>query len=251
MEKMRLDRYFSSQEICSRREIKDALRKGLVTVNGQVVKQADCKVEPAADVITLNGRVVGFEPYVYYMLNKPAGVVSATEDKRLKTVLDLVPPELYRSDLFPAGRLDRDTTGFVLLTNDGDFAHRILAPKSHVEKTYHAESERKISAEDIEAFAAGITLSSGERCLPAKLRVLEEYASCGDGKAACLCEVIICEGKYHQIKKMFEARGSRVVSLRRVRMGGLWLDERLKEGECRPLTDEEREKIADVTGETC
>lgn len=239
MEKMRLDRYFSSQEICSRREIKEALRKGLVTVNGAVVKQADCKIDPESDRITLNGKEVGFAPHVYYMLNKPAGVVSATEDKKQKTVLDLLPPQLYRSDLFPAGRLDKDTTGFVLLTNDGDFAHRILAPKSHIEKTYHAGVAAMITEEDVQAFAAGITLKNGEKCLPAKLKLLSS------DEDQVLCEVIICEGKYHQIKKMFEARNNKVLSLRRVRMGKLWLDETLAEGQCRVLTADDCAQISD------
>ncbi len=239
MEKMRLDRFFSSQEICSRKEIREALKKGLVKVNGVVIKQADFKVDPQADKIILGEREVGFTPYVYYMLHKPQGVVSATEDKKQKTVLDLVPPQLYRSDLFPAGRLDKDTTGFVLLTNDGDFAHRILAPKSHIEKTYYAGVEKPITNADMEAFAQGITLSNGEKCLPARLSLLSDQ----DGRI--VCEVVICEGKYHQIKKMFEARNNKVCSLHRVKMGNLWLDAALKEGECRPITEEERKKIAD------
>ncbi len=241
MEKMRIDRYFSSQEICSRREIKEALRKGLVMVNGTVIKQADFKINPESDEILLSGKRIGFEPYVYYMLNKPQGVVSATEDKKQKTVLDLIPPELYRSDLFPAGRLDKDTTGFVLLTNDGDFAHRILAPKSHIEKTYHVGVIHEITQADIDTFAQGITLKSGEHCLPAKLRKLSDG---NDGLT--ICEVIICEGKYHQIKKMFEARENKVVTLRRVRMGKLWLDETLPEGGCRPLNKDECVLIADL-----
>ncbi len=240
MDKMRIDRYFSSQEICSRSEIKTALRRGLVTVNGTVIKQADYKIDPEQDTIMLEGKEVSYRRYVYYMLNKPMGVVSATEDKKQKTVLDLVPPELYRSDLFPAGRLDKDTTGFVLLTNDGDFAHKILAPKSHIEKTYHAGVLHPITEEDIAAFSQGITLKSGEECLPAKLRLLQE----GDDAHPTVCEVIICEGKYHQIKKMFEARGNKVVTLRRVKMGELHLDETLKEGQCRIITAQELDKIA-------
>lgn len=243
MEKMRIDRYFSSQEICSRSEIKTALRKGLVTVNGTVIKQADYKIDPQQDRILFAGKEVSYQPYVYYMLNKPMGVVSATEDKKQKTVLDLVPPELYRSDLFPAGRLDKDTTGFVLLTNDGDFAHRILAPKSHIEKTYHAGVKAPITEADIEAFSTGITLASGEVCLPAKLRLLQEAAE----DRLTICEVIICEGKYHQIKKMFEARGNKVLTLRRIKMGELELDPALSEGGCRVITEDELRKIADFS----
>ena len=241
MEKIRIDRYFSSQEICSRREVREYLRKGQITVNGAVVRQADFKVSPDEDVITLCGKSIGFEPYVYYMLNKPQGVVSATEDRKQKTVLDLVPPELYRSDLFPAGRLDKDTTGFVLLTNDGDFAHRILSPKSHIEKTYHAGVLNPVTEADIEAFRCGIILSSGENCLPAKLSVMGEAEN-----GLTLCQVIICEGKYHQIKKMFEARKNKVITLRRIKMGDLSLDETLPEGGCRPLTREEKCKIANL-----
>ncbi len=233
-EKMRLDRFFSSQEICSRREVQKALRMGLVTVNGAVIRQADFKVDPQSDRIFLSGNEISYCPMVYLMMNKPAGVVSATEDKKQKTVLDLVPPQLFRSDLFPAGRLDKDTTGFVLLTNDGDFAHRILSPKNHIEKAYHAVVEHAVTKADIDAFAGGIALKSGEQCMPARLTVLDILP---DGKVCC--EVVLCEGKYHQIKKMFAARGNFVTALRRIRMGFLPLDTALPEGGCRALTQDE------------
>ena len=167
------------------------------------------------------------------MLNKPKGVVSATDDKMHKTVLDLVPDNLKRPGLFPAGRLDADTTGFVLLTDDGDFAHRILSPKNHIEKTYIATLEKTLTEEDISAFAAGITLSDGYECLPAAVKLV--------GQA--VAEVKICEGKYHQIKRMFAVRGNRVVELKRVKMGGLSLDIALEPGKMRELTQDELLKI--------
>ena len=169
------------------------------------------------------------------MMNKPKGVISASEDKSVPTVVDLVPDELKRSGLFPAGRLDSDTTGFVLITDDGDFAHRILSPKKHVEKTYHALLERPLSESDIKSFADGIELKDGTLCLESKLRSL----------GGSMAEVIIHEGKYHQVKRMFAAVGNKVLELRRVKIGGLSLDESLKEGECREITSDELDAITE------
>ena len=166
------------------------------------------------------------------MLNKPKGVVSATNDRSQKTVIDLVPDEFRKRNLFPAGRLDMTTTGFVLITDDGDFAHRILSPKNHIEKTYEARLAEKVSDEQLETVADGIVLKDGTECLPAKLRVLED----GDNP---LVEIKICEGKYHQIKRMFAAAGNGVVELKRVKMGELPLDDTLPEGQCRKLSEAE------------
>ena len=184
MPKERLDKVLASQNIGSRKESGALIRRGVVTVNGQVVRQADSKVDPEQDVITVGGQALHFQRYSYIMMNKPAGVLSAARDARQETVLDLLPPELKRRGLFPAGRLDRDTEGLLLITDDGDFAHRMLAPKSHVYKLYEAELDLPATQEDVKAFAAGIELSD-RICLPAELRLLD----------ATRVQVQICEGK--------------------------------------------------------
>lgn len=230
---MRLDKTIASQGEYSRKEVKNLLRKGLVQVNGITAKDPAMQVDPESAAIVVNGVPLQYQEHVYLMLNKPKGVVSATEDRNQKTVLDLVPEELFRPGLFPAGRLDGDTTGFILLTDDGAFAHRILSPKNHIQKTYVALLEHEISAEDREAFSKGILLKDGAECLPAELTVLEGN----------VVQIKICEGKYHQIKRMFAARGNRVLELMRTHMGQLELDPSLEEGECRPLTEAELEQI--------
>lgn len=229
----RLDKILSSFYSLSRADTKKLMKKQCVKVNGVIVRGLDMKVNPESDVITVDGERVIFKKNIYIMMNKPQGVISASDDKRESTVVDLVPDELYRDGLFPAGRLDKDTTGFVLLTDDGDFAHRILSPKNHIEKTYHALLEHPLTQSDIEHFLNGVELKDGTLCLEAKVRMLE-------GNTA---EVIIHEGKYHQVKRMFAAMGNRVLSLRRVAMGKLLLDETLGDGECRELTEEELIKI--------
>lgn len=225
----RLDKVLSSYFSLSRADTKKLMKKQCVRVNGSQVKSLDIKVDPMKDDITVDGKKVVFKKHIYIMMNKPQGVISASDDKSERTVTDLVPDELYREGLFPAGRLDKDTTGFVLLTDDGDFAHRILSPKRHIEKTYHATLERKLTQGDIEHFLSGVELKDGTLCLEARVRMLE-------GTTA---EVIIHEGKYHQVKRMFAALGNKVLSLRRVKMGNLPLDENLGEGECRELTEKE------------
>lgn len=225
----RLDKVLSSFFSLSRADTKKMMKKQCVKLNGSLVRSLDIKVDPDKDEITVDGQRVIFKKHIYIMLNKPQGVVSASEDKKDKTVVDLVPPSLYREGLFPAGRLDKDTTGFVLLTDDGDFAHRILSPKNHIEKTYHATLERELTQSDIDNFLSGVELKDGTLCLEAKVRTIE-------GRKA---EVIIHEGKYHQVKRMFAALGNKVLSLRRVKIGGLELDETLPEGQCREITKEE------------
>ncbi len=228
----RLDKLIASQGKLSRSDVKKMVKSGRVTVDGAVVKSADIKVDADKSVISVDGRTLNYKKNIYIMLNKPQGVISASNDKTQKTVVDLVPPELYRDGLFPAGRLDGDTVGFVLITDDGDFAHRILSPKNHIMKTYHATLKAPLTEEDIAAFKNGIELSDGTLCLEAQVRMLEET----DEPVA---EVKICEGKYHQVKRMFAALGNKVLYLKRVRMGGLDLDERLEEGQCREITAEE------------
>ncbi len=228
----RLDKLIASQGKLSRSDVKKMVKAGRVTVDGAVPKSADIKVDAEKTVIAIDGKALNYKKHIYIMLNKPQGVISASNDKTQKTVVDLVPPELYRDGLFPAGRLDGDTVGFVLITDDGDFAHRILSPKNHIMKTYHAVLKHPLTESDITAFKNGIELSDGTLCLEAEVRMLP-------GTEKPTAEVKICEGKYHQVKRMFAALGNKVLSLRRVKMGELSLDESLKEGECREITADE------------
>lgn len=228
----RLDKLIASQGKFSRSDVKKMVKSGRVTVDGAAVKSADIKVDADASVIMVDGKALNYKKHIYIMLNKPQGVISASNDKTQKTVVDLVPPELYRDGLFPAGRLDGDTVGFVLITDDGDFAHRILSPKNHIMKTYHATLMHPLTDEDIEHFKKGIELSDGTLCLEAEVRMLPDTEE-------NIAEVKICEGKYHQVKRMFAALGNKVIYLRRVKMGELPLDETLPEGHCREITDDE------------
>ena len=236
MAKMRLDRLLAGQGTQTRKEVRELIRKGRVTVNGQPEKAADRQVEPLTDVIEVDGVPLRVREHVYLMLHKPQGVVSATEDRHQPTVVDLVPPELRRKNLFPAGRLDKDTEGFVLITDDGAFAHRILAPKNHVPKTYLARLDRAIDPSVAVEFQKGVRLTGEDQCSPAQLTILEP----GDNP---LVEVVIHEGMYHQIKRMFQRFGYQVVALKRIRMGGLFLDESLPLGACRELTPAELVQI--------
>ncbi len=232
----RLDKTIASQGKYSRRETQELIKSGAVKVNSITVRDRGAKADDENDIITVNGEQLDFHRFVYLMLNKPKGVVSATYDSNEKTVIDLVPKEYKGRKLFPAGRLDITTTGFVLITDDGDFAHRILSPKNHIEKTYEARLAERVNDEQIKAVCEGIVLKDGTECLPAKVRVIE------DGNKP-LVEIKICEGKYHQIKRMFAAAGNGVIELKRTQMGGLMLDSCLKEGECRLLDPEEVKTI--------
>ena len=235
--KQRLDKAIAMQGSLSRSEVKTLIRKGAVTVNGQVVKNADFGVDFDSDTVAVQGKELSLRTHIYLMLNKPKGVVSASEDKHLPTVVDLVPKELWRKGLFPAGRLDKDTTGFVLITDDGEFAHDILSPKKHISKTYHALVNGEITEEMIEGFAKGVTIGE-DFTLPASLKRIasDEQGSWG--------EVILKEGMYHQIKRMFGAYGLKVLELKRVQMGKLPLDPNLEEGKCRELTAEELQLVS-------
>lgn len=211
--------------------MRDLVKKGKVLVNSKSVSDPGFKTDPETDSITVDGKAFGYSEHVYIMLNKPQGVVSASRSPGEKTVVDLVPQELKRNGLFPAGRLDKDTTGFVLITDDGDFAHEILSPKNHVVKTYIAELDRAIDSENLEKFRNGLVLEDGYECLPAEIKVLSD-----DGKTV---EIKLREGKYHQIKRMAAACGSHVNELHRCAMGSLVLDENLAQGECRLITGDE------------
>lgn len=238
MEQTRLDKAISALGEHSRRDIRKLAFRGLITVNGKAVKSPEKKIDPVRDEVCVSGRRLNLNPYIYIMLNKPAGIVSATRDPSEKTVVDLTPRGLYRRGIFPAGRLDKDTTGFILLTNDGELAHRLLSPKRHVDKVYHVWLDRPLTEEDAAAFARGITLADGTACLPAGLALL------GDGSEAL---VTLHEGKFHQIKRMCGSRGAAVCRLKRLSMGALMLDEALAPGEYRLLTGEEVAKIGGKT----
>lgn len=225
---MRLDKFLGSQTDLSRKEARGVIKDGLVRVDGVVITDPGAGVEPSQRV-SVAGSELSFKEHLYLMLNKPKGVISATEDRSRPTVLDLVSPELYRDGLFPAGRLDADTTGFVLLTDDGGFAHNILSPKHHVQKTYVATLADPVTSECLTAVAVGIELKDGTRCLPAEVRALSEYT----------VELKLVEGKYHQVKRMFAAAGNRVVALTRTSIGKLPLDPDLAPGECRELSEDE------------
>ncbi len=232
----RLDKILASQGTLSRKEVKEMIRKGRIALNGSVVKDSSLKINENNDIISVDGVELVLKKHIYIMLNKPQGVVSASESDTDKTVVDLVPETLFRKGLFPAGRLDKDTTGFVLITDDGDFAHKILSPKNHIFKTYIAELEHRLSESDIKSLENGITLGDGTELKESKVEIVEDTDK-------PLVRIMICEGKYHQVKRMFAATGNKVLSLHREKMGELRLDENLKPGECREITPEELEKI--------
>ena len=233
---MRLDKYLADMGVGTRSEVKQYIRKKQVTVNGAFPTGAQQKVEPGQDEIRFQGEVVSYVQYEYIMLNKPGGCVSAVTDRDCRTVLDLI-DEKNRKDLFPVGRLDKDTEGLLLITNDGMLSHNLLAPGKHISKTYYARVSGEVTQEDVVIFAGGIDIGEKKDTLPAELKVL----SCEGGVSEI--ELTITEGKYHQVKRMFEAVGKEVVYLKRISMGGLKLDDALKPGEYRRLTEEEISKI--------
>ena len=231
----RLDKILASQGSYSRKDVKAIIKSGRVTVNGETVKNSSVKISEN-DVVTLDGTALTLKKHIYLMLNKPQGIVSASDSKTEKTVIDLVPDYLFRSGLFPAGRLDKDTVGFVLITDDGDFAHRILSPKNHVVKTYEARLESELTEPQRAMLQKGIVLADGTTCKESRVKILEN----GDNP---LVQIQICEGKYHQIKRMFAAAGNKVTYLKRTKMGTLSLDETLSFGECREITPQELSEI--------
>ncbi len=232
---IRLDKYLADMSIGTRTEVKKLIRQGKVAVDGVIVKKPDIKVDIDTQNVTCNGIAVTYETYEYYMLNKPAGVISATSDEKEKTVLDLIDSK-KRKDLFPVGRLDKDTEGLLLITNDGELAHRLLSPKKHVDKLYYARVEGFVGMEDIDAFAKGLDIGDEEYTKPAKLVILKS-------DSISEIELTIQEGKFHQVKRMFEAVGKKVIYLKRLEMGTLKLDEGLALGGYRPLTQKELEDL--------
>ncbi|MDY3905701.1 MAG: pseudouridine synthase [Lawsonibacter sp.] len=239
MARERLDKLLSSTGLWSRKEVKDLVRQGRVLAEGVPVRRPEEKYDPMTDRIQVDGETVDCAPFVYVMMNKPAGLLSATEDKNQKTVLDLLPQHLRRRGLFPVGRLDKDTTGLLLLTDDGSLAHELLSPKKHVDKVYLARVEGRVDASDTAALGAGMVLGDGLHCLPAGLEPL------GDGSS---CLVTLREGKYHQVKRMLAARGKPVLALKRLSMGPLELDRELEAGGWRMLAPEELEALKRAVG---
>jgi len=236
MPMMRLDKLVSLSGFGSRKEVKAILKARDVSVDGEVVTDPQTRIDPDKSVIYVGSELIRYERYVYVMMNKPAGVISASYDEFDDTVCDLLDEDDRWHDLFPVGRLDKDTTGLIILSNDGGFAHRALSPKKHVEKVYHAQLDGGVTERDITAFAAGIVLDDDYRCMPAVLAPVEENCA----------EIVIKEGKFHQVKRMFEAVGKNVVSLRRIAFAGIKLDESLAEGAYRRLTDDEMAIIANI-----
>ena len=233
----RLDKLIALNCNVSRKDARKLIKDAAVSVNFRVCLRAEELVDPDVDEINVKGYNFTAKEHIYIMLNKPQGVISATADPAKKTVIDIIPPELKRRSLFPAGRLDRDTTGLLIITDDGAFAHRIMSPAHHVFKTYEATLSFPIDENDIKKLEDGITLGDGTECLPAKVKAF----TTSDGLP--VAEIKIREGKYHQVKRMFHALGNNVEQLRRIQIGSLELDTSLAEGECREMTEEELELV--------
>ncbi len=231
----RLDKLLAERLNITRKDARSLVRAGAVLVDSQNARSPDMKVS-GDETISANGKTISRDEFVYYMLNKPAGVICATSDPSCKTVLELLSPEMQRRGLFPAGRLDKDTEGFVLITNDGELAHRLLSPKNHVPKTYFVKLDKPVPRDLARAFATGVTLNNGDLCLPAKLQILNSREA----------RVTITQGMYHQIKRMFHSFGLCVVYLRREKIGSLALDESLSLGAARKITPEELAQLSAV-----
>jgi len=229
----RLDKLLADMGIASRSELKTIIKSGRVTVDGVAVRDADAKFDSETCDIAMDGKSLSVQKFRYYMMDKPAGVLSVTEDRKQQTVLDLLPAEQQRMGLFPVGRLDKDTSGLLILTNDGEFAHKVISPKSGVEKIYLAVVDGEPDETDVKAFEKGIVLKDGTQCLPAKLKLL--------GGDRCL--VTVMEGKYHQVKRMLASRGKPVLELRRLAVGELELGDSLGPGGFRELTENDLCKV--------
>lgn len=229
----RLDKIISNLGYGSRKEIKKIAKKGVIEVDGEIIKDSSVLVDPDKSVIKINGEQVFYREFIYLMMNKPDGVVSATYDSRDETVIDLLEVEHQAFEPFPVGRLDKDTVGLLFLTNDGELNHRLISPKWKVDKVYFAKIDKEVTDKDVEAFKKGITLDDGYECKEAKLEIL---SASDEGSEV---NITIQEGKFHQVKRMFEAVGKSVVYLQRIEFGGIGLDYELEEGQYRELTEEE------------
>ncbi|WP_164217235.1 pseudouridine synthase [Virgibacillus sp. YIM 98842] len=233
---MRLDKLVSNAGYGSRKDVKTMLKKKRITVNNKIIRDGSFQVDPAADVVKLDEKIIHYEKYIYLMLHKPPGVVSATADAKDETVIDLLDTAEKHFDPFCVGRLDKDTEGLLLLTNDGELAHELTSPKKEIEKTYFAKINGTVTETDIDCFKKGVVLDDGYQTKPAGLRILKS----GEDSEV---EITITEGKFHQIKRMFQAVGKKVVYLKRLSMGGITLDERLPIGTYRRLTEEEQSSL--------
>lgn len=230
--KMRVDKLLSNVGVASRAELKKYCKQGLISVNGKVINNPGVQVDSENDEVTFNGEKIVYREFVYIMLNKPDGYISATFDKHDPIVLDLIDSSYLVFEPFPVGRLDKDTEGLLVLTNDGQLAHRVLSPKKHVPKTYYAKIQGKVTEDDIFAFKKGVVLDDGYETMPSQLKILKS-------DEMSEIELTIHEGKFHQVKRMFESVGKKVVYLKRLSMGKLTLDESLELGAYRELTEEE------------
>lgn len=229
---LRLDKYLADMQVGTRTEVKQLIKKGQVSVDGEIAKKPEQKIDSSQAQVIVQGERVGYTEMEYWMLHKPGGYVSATVDKKEKTVLELL-KDSKRKDLFPVGRLDKDTEGLLFLTNDGELAHQLLSPKKHVDKTYYAKIDGVVTEEHVKVFAEGLDIGEKSKTMPAKLEILSVKGQISEIK------VTIQEGKFHQVKRMFEAIGTKVTYLKRLSMGTLVLDEKLPLGEARLLTEEE------------
>ncbi|WP_097028053.1 pseudouridine synthase [Clostridium peptidivorans] len=236
----RLDKILANLGFGSRKEVKSLVKNGRVEVDGEIVKDSSMSIDPEKSIVKVNGEELLYRKYIYIMMNKPDGVISATFDNRDETVIDLLDIDYQVFKPFPVGRLDKDTVGLLLITNDGELNHKLISPKWHVDKVYYAEIDKEVNEGDIEAFKKGIILDDDYKCLPAKLEIVDANE---DGSKVY---ITIQEGKFHQVKRMFQARGKEVVYLKRVKFGNLSLDTELMEGEYRELTSEELETLKDI-----
>ncbi len=234
----RLDKVLGHMGCGTRRELKEYIKKGDVTVNGQVVRDSSLQIRPQHDEIMFRGKLVEYKQYIYLMMNKPSGVISATEDVKDRTVVDLLSPDHAAFEPFPVGRLDKDTEGLLILTNDGQLAHQLLSPKKHVPKVYYAVVDGRMTSQDVDVFAEGIELDDGVVTLPAILSILEVRKQ-SDSEEMTMIELTITEGKFHQVKRMVAAVGKKVIYLKRLSMGNLQLDPLLPKGSVRELTQDE------------
>ncbi len=239
MTQMRLDKFLGEMGLGTRSQVKDLIKKGRVAVNGQTEKKSERKVDLSQDQVQADGQLISYTPWEYYLLNKPQGTVSATEDNRYPTVVDLI-KDKKRKDLFPVGRLDVDTEGLLLITNDGNLTHCLLSPKKHVDKVYFARLTGTLPQDSVKRFQDGLVLDDGQKTRPAQLKVLNP----GSSETEAL--LTIHEGKFHQVKRMFQALGCQVVYLKRISMGPLKLDDSLKPGQYRPLTAKELRELKDL-----
>ncbi len=233
MEKIRLDRFLANQLQISRNDAKEAIRRGQITVNGITVRDIGHAVLTETDSVLFGQRKVEYKKHLYVLLNKPAGVLSASNDKKRETVLDLLPPELHRDGMFPVGRLDKDTTGLLILTDDGDFAHKVISPKSGIPKRYLAELDGDITPEMAETFEKGVTLADGTVCRPAVLKIAGQHRA----------YLTLTEGKYHEVKRMFGVVGLGVNALHRESIGDLTLPVELAPGECVEMNEMMLKKV--------